>query len=54
MELPKVVSAEEWAPANEKIVAKEKAAMKASDALAAERRRQPTMRVEKNYEGTFG
>lgn len=50
VELPKVVSAEEWEAANERIVAKEKAAMKESDALAAERRRQPIMRVEKAYE----
>jgi predicted dithiol-disulfide oxidoreductase (DUF899 family) len=50
MELPKVVSAEEWAAANERIIAKEKEATRASDALAAERRRQPMMRVEKAYE----
>ena len=50
MELPKVVSAEEWEAANERIIAKEKEAMGASDALAAERRRQPMMRVEKAYE----
>ena len=50
MELPKVVSAEEWEAANERIIAKEKEATGASDALAAERRRQPMMRVEKAYE----
>ncbi len=50
MELPKVVSAEEWDAANSRIVEKEKAAMRESDALAAERRRQPVMRVEKRYE----
>jgi predicted dithiol-disulfide oxidoreductase (DUF899 family) len=50
MELPKVVSAEEWEAANERIIAKEKEATRASDALAAERRRQPMMRVEKAYE----
>jgi predicted dithiol-disulfide oxidoreductase (DUF899 family) len=50
MELPKVVSAKEWKAANERIIAKEKEATRASDALAAERRRQPAMRVEKAYE----
>ena len=50
MELPKVVSAEEWEAANERIIAKEKEATGASDALAAERRRQPMMWVEKAYE----
>src|SRR5215207_11555233 len=50
MELPTVVSAEEWEAANERIIAKEKEATRASDALAAERRRQPMMRVEKAYE----
>jgi predicted dithiol-disulfide oxidoreductase (DUF899 family) len=50
MELPKVVSADEWEAANERIIAKEKEATGASDALAVERRRQPMMRVEKAYE----
>jgi predicted dithiol-disulfide oxidoreductase (DUF899 family) len=50
MELPKVVSAEEWKAANERIISREKALTRQSDALAAERRRQPIMRVEKNYE----
>jgi predicted dithiol-disulfide oxidoreductase (DUF899 family) len=50
MELPKVVSAEEWEATNDRIIAKEKEATRASDALAAERRRQPMMRVEKAYE----
>ena len=50
MELPKVVSAEEWEAANERIIAKEKEATRASDALAAKRRRQPMMRVEQVYE----
>jgi predicted dithiol-disulfide oxidoreductase (DUF899 family) len=50
MDLPEVVSPEEWEAANERIVAKEKALMKQSDALAAEHRRQPMMRVEKEYE----
>jgi predicted dithiol-disulfide oxidoreductase (DUF899 family) len=50
MDLPSVVSPEEWKAANERIVAKEKALMKEGDALAAERRRQPVMRIEKDYE----
>jgi predicted dithiol-disulfide oxidoreductase (DUF899 family) len=47
--LPRVVSPAEWKAAHEKLVAKEKAHMRASDALAAERRRQPMMRIEKDY-----
>ncbi|HET6146997.1 MAG TPA: DUF899 domain-containing protein [Polyangia bacterium] len=50
MKLPKVVSAEEWKAANERIISKEKELTRASDALAAERRRQPIMRVDKQYE----
>ena len=50
MDLPKVVSAEEWESANKRIISKEKELMRQSDALAAERRRQPTMRVENEYE----
>jgi predicted dithiol-disulfide oxidoreductase (DUF899 family) len=49
MELPEVVSQEEWRAAHEQLLAKEKAAMRASDALAAERRRQPMVRIEKDY-----
>ena len=41
MELPPIVSAEEWQQAHEALLAKEKAATRARDALAAERRRQP-------------
>src|ERR1044071_2709879 len=56
MKLPKVVSAEEWAVANERILAKEKEMTRASDALAAERRRQPIMRGEKGdeFQGASG
>jgi predicted dithiol-disulfide oxidoreductase (DUF899 family) len=50
MNLPEVVSQEEWEAANERLIAKEKALMKQSDAIAAERRRQPIMRIEKEYE----
>lgn len=47
--LPRIVSPAEWKAAHEKLVAKEKAHTRASDALAAERRRQPMMRIEKDY-----
>ena len=47
--LPPVVSPAEWNVAHEKLLAKEKAATHARDALAAERRRQPMMRIEKQY-----
>jgi predicted dithiol-disulfide oxidoreductase (DUF899 family) len=47
--LPKVVSATEWRKASEKLLAKEKAATRARDALAAERRRLPMVKIEKNY-----
>jgi predicted dithiol-disulfide oxidoreductase (DUF899 family) len=50
MELPAVVSREEWEKANERILTTEKAMTRRSDALAAERRRQPMMRVEKRYQ----
>jgi predicted dithiol-disulfide oxidoreductase (DUF899 family) len=50
MNLPDVVSQEEWEAANRRILDKEKAMTRESDALAAERRRQPIMRVEKEYE----
>jgi predicted dithiol-disulfide oxidoreductase (DUF899 family) len=49
MNLPPVVSAEEWAIAREKLLVKEKAATRAHDALAAESRRLPMVLVEKQY-----
>ena len=48
--LPPIVSATEWKKAHEALLKKEKAATKAHDALAAERRRQPMTRVDKTYE----
>ncbi len=48
--MPKVVSAAEWQKAHQAFLKKEKAATKAHDALAAERRRQPMTRIEKIYE----
>lgn len=48
--LPHVVSPAEWQAGHEKLLAKEKAATRARDALAAERRRQPMVRITKGYE----
>jgi predicted dithiol-disulfide oxidoreductase (DUF899 family) len=50
LNLPKVVSPAEWQTAHEAFLAKEKSATHARDALAAERRRQPMVRIEKAYE----
>lgn len=49
MNLPPVVSAEEWKEAREEMLVKEKELTRARDALAAERRRMPRQRVEKEY-----
>ena len=49
MKLPPVVSEEEWKTAVEQLRTKEKAATRARDALAAERRRLPRVRIEKDY-----
>jgi predicted dithiol-disulfide oxidoreductase (DUF899 family) len=50
MNLSPIVSREEWERARAKLLDKEKAATKARDALAAERRRLPRERIEKSYE----
>jgi predicted dithiol-disulfide oxidoreductase (DUF899 family) len=54
--LPKVVSADEWWAVREGLLAKEKDATRARDALAAERRRQPMTEITKDYvfEGPTG
>jgi predicted dithiol-disulfide oxidoreductase (DUF899 family) len=49
MNLPPDVSPAEWQAAHEEFRAKEKAATRARDALAAERRRLPRARIEKDY-----
>jgi predicted dithiol-disulfide oxidoreductase (DUF899 family) len=49
MSHPKIVSREEWQRARDQLLVKEKAATRARDALAAERRRLPMVRIEKNY-----
>jgi predicted dithiol-disulfide oxidoreductase (DUF899 family) len=54
--LPQVVSRAEWQTAHEQLLAAEKEATRARDALAAERRRQPMVRIDKEYafEGPSG
>jgi predicted dithiol-disulfide oxidoreductase (DUF899 family) len=47
--LPRIVSRGEWQQARHQLLAKEKAATRAHDALAAERRRLPMVRIEKDY-----
>jgi predicted dithiol-disulfide oxidoreductase (DUF899 family) len=54
--LPKVVSQAEWQSARDKLLVKEKAHTRAGDALAAERRRLPMVKINKDYifEGADG
>ena len=47
--LPRIVSEAEWRAAHEALLAKEKELTHARDALAAERRRLPMVRIEKDY-----
>jgi predicted dithiol-disulfide oxidoreductase (DUF899 family) len=49
MNLPDVVTPEEWQAAHDELLAKEKQATRARDALAAERRRLPMVRFDKDY-----
>jgi predicted dithiol-disulfide oxidoreductase (DUF899 family) len=49
VKLPPIVSPEEWQAAHEELVAKEKAATRARDAVAAERRRQPRVEFRSDY-----
>src|SRR5919201_456144 len=49
MNLPPVVSPAEWQAAREKLLAKEKEATRARDALAADRRRLPMVEIDKEY-----
>lgn len=48
-QMPRIVSRAEWQAAHDRLLAKEKAATHARDALAAERRRLPWLRIEKTY-----
>jgi predicted dithiol-disulfide oxidoreductase (DUF899 family) len=49
IESPKIVSREEWLAARKKLLAKEKQLTHQRDAIAAERRQLPWVKVEKNY-----
>jgi predicted dithiol-disulfide oxidoreductase (DUF899 family) len=49
MRTPPVVSREEWEAARRKLLVREKEVTRARDALAAERRRMPWLRVEEEY-----
>src|SRR5918992_230728 len=49
MDMPPVVSPQEWEAARQELLVKEKEHTRARDALAAERRRMPRMAVEKEY-----
>jgi predicted dithiol-disulfide oxidoreductase (DUF899 family) len=49
VDLPPVVSPADWESAHERLLAREKEATRAADALAAERRRQPMVRIDKDY-----
>ncbi|MEV7285855.1 DUF899 domain-containing protein [Streptomyces sp. NPDC093252] len=49
MSLPDVVSREEWRRARQELLAKEKAATRARDALNAERRALPMVEIDKEY-----
>jgi predicted dithiol-disulfide oxidoreductase (DUF899 family) len=49
MTLPKVVSRGEWVSARKELLAKEKAMTRARDALSAERRMLPMVRIDKEY-----
>jgi predicted dithiol-disulfide oxidoreductase (DUF899 family) len=49
MNMPPIVSTQEWESARERLLVKEKELTRARDALAAERRRMPRMAVDKDY-----
>src|ERR1700710_926966 len=49
IKFPKVVDRAEWQKARDALLVKEKAATHAHDALAAERRRLPMVKVDKQY-----
>jgi len=46
---PKIVSRDEWLVARKKLLAKEKEATRRRDALSAERRQLPMVKIEKDY-----
>lgn len=47
--LPRIVSQAEWQTVHDQLLVKEKAATRARDALAAERRRLPMVKIDKDY-----
>ena len=47
--LPRIVSREEWQRERDQLLVKEKALTRAHDTLAAERRRLPMVKIEKEY-----
>ncbi len=49
MNMPPIVSPQEWQAAREALLVQEKELVRARDALAAQRRRMPRMAVEKDY-----
>src|SRR5215211_9038624 len=49
MSLPQVVSRDEWLVARKELLAKEKEATRTRDALNAERRRLPMVKLDKDY-----
>jgi len=49
MNVPPIVSPQEWESARQELLVKEKELTRARDALAAERRRMPRMAVDKQY-----
>src|SRR5215216_5489190 len=49
MNLPQVVTPDAWQAASAELLAKEKAATRARDALNAERRRMPMVKIDKQY-----
>jgi predicted dithiol-disulfide oxidoreductase (DUF899 family) len=49
MNLPQVVSREEWLAARKKLLAREKELTRQRDALTAERRRLPMVKIDKEY-----
>ncbi len=49
MDLPRIVSRAQWLAARKELLAKEKVATRARDALSAERRELPMVEIEKEY-----
>jgi predicted dithiol-disulfide oxidoreductase (DUF899 family) len=49
MEMPQIVSATEWQAARDRLLVEEKKHTRADDALAAQRRRLPIVRIDQDY-----